>query len=102
MQDQSESQKFDFLKKKKSGDVTVAHLNVEKLGALKRRELVKTIKSLDIDLLSIVEHHISMEDIENAAPTVKNCHSLLIPGYTVLSKHRSSSSGVLVGIVRKL
>ena len=44
VQKQSESQKFDFLKKKISGDITVAHLNVEKLGVLKRRELGKNIK----------------------------------------------------------
>ena len=51
------------------------------------------LKLLDIDLLCIVEHHVPMDETEKMATTVKNCHSLLIPGYGVMSKHRHSSSG---------
>ena len=81
MQEQLKTQKFEFLKHKISGDITVGHLNVEKYGVLKRRELGTMLKSLDIDLLSIVEHHVPMEETEKMATAVKNCHSLLIPGY---------------------
>ena len=96
----SETPRFEFLKNKSSGELTVAHLNVEKLGVLKRRELEKMLKSLDIDLLSIVEHHIPMDETEKVTQTVKNCHSLLIPGYGTLSKHRSS--WMLHGTTRKI
>ena len=93
-------QVLNFLKIKVLGKLTVAHLNVEKLGVLKRRELEKMLKSLDIDLLSIVEHHIPMDETEKMTQTVKNCHSLLIPGYGALSKHRSS--WMLHGTTRKI
>ena len=93
MQEPAGAQKFEFLKHKTLGDLTVGHLNVEKLGVLKRRELGTMLKSLDIDLLSIVEHHVPMDETEKMATTVKNCHSLRIPGYGVMSKHRLNPSG---------
>ena len=98
IQEQLETQKFEFLKHKISGDITVGHLNVEKLGVLKRRELGTMLKSLDIDLLSIVEHHVTMEETDKMATTVKTAiHSLFQDMVSCLSTvlyHQEELDGI--------
>ena len=100
---ESLSPKFDILKSKEKGDLTIAHLNVEKIGKGKRKELGKILKDLDIDCLSVAEHQIGIDEEEENNPnvTVQDHKSLKIEGYKVVSKHRSKNSGGVAWYFKK-
>ena len=40
--------------------MTIAHLNVEKIGRFKRKELADILSKYDIDCLGIVEHQLGL------------------------------------------
>ena len=88
------SSKFDLLIRKDVGDLTIAQLNVEKIGRVKRKELAVILTDLRIDCLAIVEHHIKSGDYqENVYATLKDNKALCIKGFNVASKHRDQASG---------
>ena len=88
------SEKFDLLMRKGPGGLTIAQLNVKKLGRAKRKELAATLATLKIDCLAIVEHHIEAGDYEvDKYSTRNNCKSLSIKGFNHASKHRDKKSG---------
>ena len=45
------SPRFNLLLRKDIGDLTIAHLNVEKIGRFKRKELADILSKFDIDFL---------------------------------------------------
>ena len=88
------SQRFNLLLRKDIGDLTIAHLNVEKIGRFKRKELADILSKYDIDCLGIVEHQLGSNDYdENPSVTRVGYKSLQIKGYKVASKHRDRASG---------
>ena len=96
------SPKFDLLFNKDAGDLTVATLNVQKIGVLKRKELAKILKENDIDILSVTEHHIKpLNSEDNLDKSVLDHPSLQINGYKVISKHRESGSGGVAWYFKK-
>ena len=88
------SPRFNLLMRKDVSDLTVAHLNVEKIGKFKRKELAEILHKYDIDCLGIVEHQIGSSDFDDNTSETKFGHkSLEIKGYKVASKHREKASG---------
>ena len=93
------SPRFNLLLRKDIGDLTIAHLNVEKIGRFKRKELADILSKFDIDCLGVVEHQLGSSDYdENPSTTRIGYKSLQIKGYKVASKHRDRASGGLLGI----
>ena len=56
------SDKFDLLMRKGPGGLTIAQLNVKKIGRAKRKELAAILSMLKVDCLAIVEHHVEAGD----------------------------------------
>ena len=82
------SPRFNLLVRKDVGDLTVAQLNIEKIGKFKRKELAEILNKHDIDCLDIVEHQIGSSDFDDNPSETKTGHkSLEIKGYNVASKH---------------
>ena len=52
------SPKFDLLLNREKGDLTIAEINVQKIGKNKRDELREILKQNKIDCLAVTEHHI--------------------------------------------
>ena len=96
------SPKFDLFSKKELGDLTIAEINIEKMGKAKRKELGKILKENKIDLLAVIEHHINpLNRDDNLDVSVKDHPSLHISGYKVYSKHRETGSGGVAWYYRK-
>ena len=79
------SPRFNLLMRKDVSDLTVAHLNVEKIGKFKRKELAEILHKFYIDCLGIVEHQIGSSDFEDNTSETKVGHkSLEIKGKMIL------------------
>ena len=95
------SPKFDLLLNREKGDLTIAEINVQKIGKNKRDELREVLKQNKIDCLAVTEHHIRPLNKDNLNKSVLDHPSLKIPGYKVISKHRESGSGGVAWYYRK-